>query len=205
MHIENSNVTIQNTLFDSNTAQEGGAININCNNYESCDTTINDCLFSSNTGTEKGGAIYYNFRRPQLRNLSYSNNTASYGSEIASYPVRIVMDSMIDQNIAFDNIASGIAYSETVKLLLVDYDNQVMNLVNNSQVKISPITSGARMSGIDSASLVMGQAEFDSLQFVYIPGQPNIQYRLSSNLIDSSKVSYLNLPTNDTINVSFRY
>ena len=115
------------------------------------------------------------------------------------------MDSMIDQNIVFNNIASGIAYSETVKLLLIDFDNQVMNLVNNSQVKISPITTGARMSGIDSASLVMGQAEFDSLQFVYIPGRPNIQYRLSSNLIDSSKVSYLNLPTNDTINVSFRY
>ena len=116
------------------------------------------------------------------------------------------MDGMADQNIELNNVASGLVYSETVKLLLVDFDNQEMNLVNDNQIKISPITNGARLLGIDSASLRMGKAEFDNnLQFAYIPGQENVQYRLSCSLIDSNKVSYLNLPTNDTINVSFRY
>ena len=160
----------------------------------------------SNTATQQGGAIYYNFRRPQFLNVSYSNNTALYGNDIASYPVRIVMDGMMDQNIEFDNVASGITYSETVRLLLVDYDNQTMNLVNSSQIKILPITNGARLIGIDSASLTMGKAEFDSnLQFVYAPGQTNVEYIATCKLIDSDKVSYLDLPTNDTINVSFRY
>ena len=156
--------------------------------------------------SEQGGAIYYNFRRPQFLNNTFTNNTASYGSNIASYPVRVVMDGMMDQNIELNNVASGLVYSETVKLLLVDFDNQEMNLVNDNQIKISPITNGARLLGTDSASLRMGKAEFDNnLQFAYIPGQENVQYRLSCSLIDSNKVSYLNLPTNDTINVSFRY
>ena len=132
-------------------------------------------------------------------------NTALYGPNIASYPVRIVRESMTDQNIVFDDVASGIAYPDTIKLLLVDYDNQTMNLVNSNQIKISAITSGARLLGIDSASLVNGEAEFDNLQFVYTPGQANIQYIATCNQIDSNKVSYLDLLTNDTINVSFRY
>ena len=156
--------------------------------------------------SEQGGAIYYNFRRPQFHNNTFTDNTAPDGSNIASYPVRIVMDDMTNQNIELDNVASGLVYSETVKLLLVDFDNQEMNLVNDNQIKISPITNGARLLGTDSASLRMGKAEFDNnLQFAYIPGQENVQYRLSCSLIDSNKVSYLNLPTNDTINVSFRY
>ena len=166
-------------------------------------------MFTNNAATEQGGAIYYNFRRPMLRNISYTNNSALYGPDIASYPVRIVtnstMDNFMSQNIEFDNVASGIAYSETVKLLLVDYDNQIMNLVDSSLIKISSLTTGARMSGIDSNTLKSGEAEFDNLQFIYTPGQPNIQYLASCNLIDNDKVSYLNLSTNDTINVSFRY
>ena len=158
-----------------------------------------------NIATLQGGAISYDYRRPKFSNLSYSNNTALYGSDIASYPARIIMDEMMDQNIKFDNVSSGMTYSQTIKLLLVDYDNQVMNLVNNSQIKISPITNGARISGIDSASLVNGEAEFNNLQFIYAPGQTNILYSLSCSLIDNDKVSYLNLPTNDTITVSFRY
>ena len=115
------------------------------------------------------------------------------------------MGNMTDQNIMLENVASGIRYPETVALRLVDYDGQTMNLVDNSQIKISPITENARMLGIDSASLVNGEAEFDNLQFVYIPGETNIEYIATCKLIDSKKVSYLNLPTNDTISVSFRY
>ena len=33
--IENSNLTMQNTFFESNIGQNGGAISINCDNYDS--------------------------------------------------------------------------------------------------------------------------------------------------------------------------
>ena len=35
MHIENSNLTMQSTTFDTNTAQTGGAVSINCDSYDS--------------------------------------------------------------------------------------------------------------------------------------------------------------------------
>ena len=35
IHIENSNLTMQNTFFESNIGQNGGAISINCDNYDS--------------------------------------------------------------------------------------------------------------------------------------------------------------------------
>ena len=43
------------------------------------------------------------------------------------------------------------------------------------------------------------------IQFVYGPGWNNIEYIATCDLIDSDKVSYLNLPTNNSIDVSFRY
>ena len=112
---------------------------------------------------------------------------------------------MIDELIALTNVASGLIYNQTLRLLLVDYDGQTMNLISNSQIKIVPVTNGASLLGVDYSVLVNGQADFDSLQFVYAPGQDNIQFLAISDLIDPDKVSYLSLPTNDSIDVSFRY
>ena len=103
------------------------------------------------------------------------------------------------------NVASGIAYHETIKMLLVDFDGQTMNLVSGSQIKIVPVTSGAKLQGVDYSSLTNGEAEFNKLEFVYGPGQEKIEYLATCDLIDSNKASYLDLPTNNSITVSFRY
>ena len=205
MLIENSNSTMKNMTFEENVAKSGGAIYINCDSYDICSNMISNSTFSDNTAIEQGGAIYYNYRRPEMPNITFNNNDASYGPDIGSYPVRIVNSDMIDDPIILTNVASGMTYNETVKLLLVDFDDQIMNLVNNSQIKISPVTSGASLLGVDYSILVNGEATFDALQFVYAPGQENIQFMATSDLIDSDKVSYLSLPTNDSIDVSFRY
>ena len=205
LFIENSNSTMQNMTFLSNIAQSGGAINIDCDSYERCQNIILESTFSNNFAVEQGGAIYYNYRRPEMSNITFNNNDASYGSDIGSYPVKIVNSDMIDDPIVLTNVASGMVYSETLKFLLVDYDGQTMNLVNNSQIKISPVTSGASLKGVDYSILINGEAIFDTLQFVYAPGQDNVQFLATCDLIDSDKVSYLSLPTNDSIDVSFRY
>ena len=205
MLIENSNSTIKNMTFEYNIARSGGAIYINCDSYDICRNIINGSTFSDNTAIEQGGAIYYDYRRPELSNITFNNNDAFHGPDIGSYPVRIVNSQMINEPIVLTNVASGMIYNETLKLLLVDYDGQTMNLVNNSQIKISPVTSGASLLGVDYSVLVNGEATFDALLFVYAPGQDNIQFLATSDLIDPYKVSYLSLPTNDSIDVSFRY
>ena len=128
-----------------------------------------------------------------------------YGPDIASYPVRIVQDDSVNDNIELIDVVSGIKYSTTLKLSIVDYDDQVMNLVNSSLIKITPVSEGALIKGTDSSTLVMGQTEFDNLQFEHYPGATDTEYLASCDLIDSDKTAYLDLKTNDTITVSFRF
>ena len=205
IYFENSNSTVFNLTLDHNTAQTGGAMHISCDTFDICQNIIYSSTFSNNTAVEQGGAINYDFRRPELSNITFDNNQAPYGPNIASYPVRIVNSTMINDSMVLTNVASGIAYHETIKMLLVDYDNQTMNLVDGNQIKILPLTNGATLQGVDYAILVDGEAKFDNLKFIYAPGKININYIATCDLIDSNKVSYLSLQTNNLIDVSFRY
>ena len=205
LHIDNSNSSMQNLTLEHSIAQTGGAIHIGCDTYEICQNNISSSTFLNNTALKQGGAINYNFRRPDLSNNSFNFNEAAYGPIIASYPARIVNSVAINEPIVLTNVASGIAYHETISMMLVDYDDQVMNLVNNSHIKIVPVTINSKIKGVGYSVLTKGQAQFDNLQFVYGPGQTNIKYAATCDLIDSDKVSYLTFPTDNSIDVSFRY
>ena len=80
-----------------------------------------------------------------------------------------------------------------------------MVLSNSDQLKVSSITPGASLMGIDNAVTVNGTALLDNIGFVYDPGAQNVEYKISSSQIDSVKTSYLDLPTNDTITINFRF
>ena len=206
LHMINSNSTMMNMTFNHNTAQIGGAIHISCDNYDICQNTISDSNISYNYAVEQGGAINYDFRRPEIsNNIIFIENVAQYGPNIASYPVRIVNSVNMNDPIVLTNVASGLVYQETIRMLLIDFDNQTMNLVNNDQIKIVQVTSGAQLKGVDYSVLINGEAEFDNLQFVYGPGRTNVSYLATCGLIYSDKVSYLSLPTDNSIDVSFRY
>ena len=90
IEIIDSSVHVANSSFTHNIAGTGGAISIECANYEHCDNQVYDSVFRNNSGTVKGGAISYDFRRPRFINNTYTDNHAPYGSNIASYAVRIV-------------------------------------------------------------------------------------------------------------------
>ena len=204
IHIEQSSIGLfQNSHIyqsGSTSIQFGGALHmINSN------STMMNMTFNHNTA-QTGGAINYDFRRPEIsNNIIFIENVAQYGPNIASYPVRIVNSVNMNDPIVLSNIASGIAYQETIRMLLIDYDDQTMNLVNSNQIKIVPVTDGAKLQGVDYSVLTNGEAEFDNLQFVYGPGRTNVSYLATCDLIDSDKVSYLSLPTDNSIDVSFRY
>ena len=120
--------------------------------------------------------MYYDFRRPELTNVTFSKNNALYGNDVASYPVRIVNYDRINDPIILTNVASGISYSETLRLSLVDFDNQIMNLVSTSQIKISAVSNGTLITGVVESSLSNGQADFEDLQFISQPGEMNIEF-----------------------------
>jgi hypothetical protein len=153
-----------------------------------------------------GGAIYYNSYRPSLSNITYTNNSALYGQNIASYPVKIIEQGSTNSSIELNMVGPGITYSETLKLTLVDYDDQEIMNDDTSQIKISPVTENAKATGVNYAKSTKGVGEFSGLIFEYTPGSADIKYVASSTAIDQSMISNVfgQQFDNNSVSVNFR-
>jgi hypothetical protein len=88
--ITNSNITISTSLFNHNTAQSGAGISFQCSIHLACYSHISHSTFTNNIALVKGGAILFDLYPPVLVNNLFENNTALYGKDIASYPVRVI-------------------------------------------------------------------------------------------------------------------
>lgn len=156
-----------------------------------------------------GGGIYYNMNRPTMSSNSYTNNSANYGPNIASYAVRIVEKGSTDNKIYINETGSGLQYENTIELELVDYDNQVMVLENSEVAKISPTSANAEITSTDFAKFTKGGTIFDSLVLVSQPGLTDIKYQLTSKAINSQIISQVlvNSSTNyqTSLYVDFRF
>lgn len=152
-----------------------------------------------------GGGLSYNYERPILNNNAFSHNSAPYGREIASYPVKIVDQRHPDKPIILNNVGSGIMLPDTLNLVLIDADNQTMVLENASSIRLSPIQVGSSIRGTDRAKFVNGIATFESLQLIAPPGSQNVEFRVSAQAIESTTAAKLDGLQNHTLTVSFRY
>ena len=201
-----SNITILSSSFIDNTAIEGAAIYIDWVSGDYWYSKLENVNFTNNIGQKSGGAISYNLKRPQLANNIFSNNSAPYGSNIASYPVRVYQKESSSYKITIDNVASGIQLQALV-LVLVDYDNQTMVLDSTSQLKILPSLSLSKVSGINVAKLWNGIASFGKLIFISNPGSQNVIYQILSKAIDEAKLLEVfgRQAYSNSITVSFRF
>ena len=127
--------------------------------------------------------------RPIMGNNSFASNSAPYGNNIASYPVRIVEKNTGQNNILKNDIAGGVTIEEDLELILVDYDNQTMVLENSNAVKISAITDNASISGIDNVKFDSGSVTFSGFSLIHYLGSQNIEFSLTSTAIDDSIVT----------------
>lgn len=79
-----------------------------------------------------------------------------------------------------------------MRLSLLDFDNQTMVLNNIDQISIfAADTSESSVTGVNTASLKDGVAEFDSVQFVSEIGSKGVKFNMVSKAIDNTKVSNL--------------
>ena len=207
-----SNVTITDSNFSNNIGVQGSAISISCSIGHTCQTTINDWYFSNNTASSSGGAIRYNLQRPEMNNNTFENNTAAYGPNIASYAVKIVNTGTNQTTIEIDNVGSGVKYENSINVSLVDIDDQVMSLDNESTVRVSPVSSPSRISGTNFAKFTNGMAILDYLEFIHQPGTENVEFEMYSQSLDFDQVKNgLNLTDDQlqqfrsNIMVAFRY
>ena len=65
-----------------------------------------------------------------------------YGINLASYPVRIILDNSINDDMILTNVVSAVTYPDTLRFSIVDFDNQVMNLLSSGHIKIVASTAG---------------------------------------------------------------
>ena len=160
-----------------------------------------------------GGALYYDYRRPMLSQNIFINNTAQYGHNIASYPVRIANIDNMSESISLSNVGSGIYLHDSppssnkpyLKLALVDYDDQIMVLSNSTKISIVNFDNSSSVIGTSEMVTTQGVAQFDNIGFISTPGLTNVMFESSSEDIDNHKVSRLDLAINNTITVNFRY
>lgn len=121
-------------------------------------------------------------------NVKFINNTAPYGPNVASYPVKLVVAGSNSSTIILDNVASGQVLSEEIKLYLVDEDNQVISDGTPGSVIISAVDSNTKALGRTSEGIVLGVATFKGLIFIGKPGTRNAKFTVSTNAINRSKI-----------------
>ena len=202
--IIDSSASISRCQFSQNQAQSGAAISVRCTNYNLWNNSFMSLNFVRNTAEVQGGAIYYNFKRPTMSNLMFDGNTAPYGVNIASYSIKIVEVGSLNTSVIYQDIPSGIKIGSSLKLVLLDFDNQTVS-DNSNSIKINAITQGASVSGFNSAKINNGIAEFNNLIFIAAPGAKHIMYKATSNAIDVIKNQAQGVSTYTTIDVSFRF
>ena len=207
LYILNSNLTIDNTSFVNNTAVDGGAIYYSCPGVNQWVLSIQNSTFMSNKGVKSGGAIKYDVFRPKLSNISFKNNSALYGTNIASYPIKIKITNSSDDQITFSNIGSNIQENITFGCALYDYDDQINTLDSTSNIYFKIITNNTQVIGTSTTNLVSGVGSFNNIIFVGEPGSTNVRFGLDSKSIDlnvAKREFGLNYTLNNVI-LNFRY
>jgi len=147
--------------------------------------------------------------RPTMTNNQFYNNSAVYGDNVASYPVKIVDSTTNSNKIIISNAVSGLQYSESITVKIVDFEGQVVNSENKNTFKISSSAQGSSIGGTDFAKITDGTAVFDNLFFVAEAGSKNIGYTLSTLAISRPIIEQILLPTDEkeysnTITALFR-
>ncbi|CAI2380707.1 unnamed protein product [Moneuplotes crassus] len=209
LYIEESNVTLSNTSFFENKAVSGGAIASICSTHINCNVKIQSSNFILNKAIQKGGSIYYTYNSPLIDyDTVFTDNSAPYGDNIASYPVMIgPVDGKILDNIIIDFVSPGIPIEQEIILALYDGDGQTMVLDNSSQIVITPLSANASIKGISSSILTNGATKFSGFTPISSPGSSQVEYELSTKVIDKDKVkSVINLRVSQpNIIVNFSY
>ena len=207
LNIIDSKVVISNSTFSRNTAESGGAINYQWSSFEVWSLAISKSNFDSNTATSQGGAIYYNYNRPNMQNITFINNRASYGNNIASYAVKIRFEGRPYDHVELNNVTSGSIYPQ-FKLSLFDFDDQTMVLDNINQISITPFDRS--ITSIKGASQVVvhaGVSTFDNFILIAKPGSTSIYLNTASRAIDSIKIANVFGPSafSNLITANFKF
>ena len=108
---------------------------------ESSQIVLKDNIFTNNSAIEKGGGLCFANILPNSNFINYnffSKNSANYGENFASYPIRILLrepnsTNMFYNKTLFQDISiPGLQINHSLSFIMIDHFQQLVNLDLNS-------------------------------------------------------------------------
>lgn len=90
--------------------------------------------FLNNVAEEGGGVAYMN-KKPLFVNNIFLGNTAFYGKDISSYPIRIQLKDVNNQTIFFLNNIKPTNDDAILNNLSINFSDDMNQIVNSTQIK----------------------------------------------------------------------
>jgi len=190
---ESVNSLIEGNTFSSNLAVEvpgflgsgsGGAIVCSCTLQGSCQNVLKGNSFVGNRAILRGGAVLWQHSFPLFLNNSFSDNTAAYGTDIASYAIKLMLVGLDMQTkpylnesmsrplaLLIENVGSGYVFDGLIRLGLFDHQGQLLTMDSSSGAEISvPADSNLTLFGSVKAMASHGIFTFSQFTLTAKPG-----------------------------------
>jgi hypothetical protein len=193
IHTDVKTVLITNSTFFNNSALSGssGALQLDCLESAPCNFTVTSNNFSTNYAGLNGGAVYWTKQQPTFLNNSFSDNSAVYGPDVASFGIKMKSQdfdesqgklSKVAEN-SYIDIASGQRLPQPIVVALVDHTGQVVKTDNSSTASIFPAdTANVTVTGNSKVTAREGVYYFTEVKFSAQPGV-SIKAQFSSDAL----------------------
>lgn len=224
IYIYDQNSSIINNSFSNNVAARGGAIYIE---NLLTNTLVRNNKFMTNIAKIEGGAIKWSENKPIIEEDNvFINNSAIYGKDIASYPIRMIVEfynktnsdkdvsatKFTNNNLVLENIVTGVEIPYDLTIKIVDSYNKIVNLdggfveimfhedLNNSnQTKNELIIKGE-----NPQMIYKGASTIQNLKMNYPPNS-NITVKIQSTDILKYQSSLINETLPYELNANGKY
>ena len=137
VYSENYDLTIENTEISSNKAENsGGGVYFISNNCDKCGLyLLENTTLQNNSCKNDGGGLYWKNYKPFIdTNTIIANNSALYGSDLASIPAhfgilntRMLSDSLL----TISNVPPGKKFTDIIQVYIYDTYGQVVKTENS--------------------------------------------------------------------------
>jgi len=196
---------IMNSTFLNNTATgKGGGLYFGCSvtqNYM-CYYNLANSSFLNNSAEQGGGLSFYRIK-PTFENITYTDNKATYGVNIASYPIRMgIVDSQYKEisELPYFTV-SGSSIPQPLTLGLFDDISQVVSTESRYSATLKAQDEDKTyLIGQASALASKGIYKYSELTIVTSPGTA-ASLQVTSLAIDYSQPD----PNNNKIPEAFKF
>ena len=199
-------IVVENSLFDGNVGTVEACIVIECEIGDVCDFQLTNSSFTNNVAGKRGGAIYYSSYPPILTNVTFSNNSAPYGQNLASYAktLRLWVDEEWKNEVTLPEIASGQDYTETLYFAVFDVDDQIINTEDQDTIVVKSNTPGFTPQGVTLRQFRNGTATIEGISFDGVPGEKFV-FEVESRIFDQEILSAIHGIQNPDFNLTVEF